>query len=484
MEVAIFSFKSIIVALVCLIVIQTFLSFINKNKSKKLPPSPLALPLIGHLYLLKKPLHQTLSRVAQKYGPAIFLHFGSRPVLVISSYSLSEQCFTTHDMAFSNRVHLPSGKHIMFDYNHIAAANYGPHLRNVRQVVTMELLSAQWLHATLDVRAGEVRDLAHCLFQSWNTASARLMRSNYFEKVDLKTKLFELSLNVMMTMIAGKRFYGDNVDDLDEAKRFRKALEEFYALIGPSNLENFLPVLRLLGVTGTAKKLKHLAELNEEMSQKLIDEHRRGGEKKKNTMIAKLLELQKENPQKYDDKIIQIIAISLLQAVTDTTSSSVEWAMALLLNNPDVLKKATNEIDEHVRNERLIQESDMVNLPYLHSILQEVLPSVPVGGGGGGGASHDPRITRKSKPERFEGEIKAKWMIPFGMGRRRCLGEGLALRELGLILGTLIQCLDWERVGDELVDMTEGSALTLSKADPLEALYRPGPVMMKILSSF
>ncbi|KAJ3679402.1 hypothetical protein LUZ60_017413 [Juncus effusus] len=512
MGVAIFSFKSILLSLVCLIFIKVFLSFINKSKSKKLPPSPPALPLIGHLYLLKKPLHQTLARVAEKYGPATFLHFGSRPVLVISSYSLAEQCFTTHDMAFSNRPHLPSVKDVTFDYNHIGAANYGPHWRNVRQVAAMEVLSAQRLHATSDVRFGEVHDLARRLFQFWNTASTSTMGSNYFEKVDLKSKLFELSLNIMMTMIAGKRFYGDNIDDLEETKKFREAVEEFFALSGASNVEDFLPILRLLGVTGVSKKLKHLAELNKEMTQKLIDEHRREGGEKKKTMIAKLLELQKENPEKYDDKIIQIIAVSLLQAGTDTSSNSVEWAMTLLLNNPDVLKKATHEINEHVGNERLIRESDMANLPYLHSILQEVLRLYP---GGpllvphesreqvsiGGyeipsgtmllvNAYHihrDPSLwdePTKFKPERFEGESKTKGMIPFGMGRRRCPGEGLAVREVGLILGTLIQCFDWKRVGDELVDMTEGSGLTLPKAVPLEALYRPRPVMKKVLSSF
>ncbi|KAJ4821442.1 Cytochrome P450 [Rhynchospora pubera] len=203
---------------------------------------------------------------------------------------------------------------------------------------------------------------------------------------------------------------------------------------------------------------------------------------------------------------------SLLQAGTDTSSNSVEWAMTLLLNNPQVLKKAVAEIDAHVGSERLIQESDMPNLLYLHCILNEVLRLYP------GGPLLVPHQSRenvslggyeipkgtmllvnayqihrdqslwdeptKFKPERFEGKQElAKRMIPFGMGRRRCPGEGLAIREVGLILGTFIQCFDWERIGEEFIDLTEGSGLTLPKAVPLEAMYRPRYAMMKVLSS-
>ena len=73
-------------------------------------------------------------------------------------------------------------------------------------------------------------------------------------------------------------------------------------------------------------------------------------------------------------------------------------------------------------------------------------------------------------------------MIPFGTGRRKCPGETLALRTLGLVLGTLIQCFDWDRVGDDQVDMAEGAAgLTLPRAAPLEAMCRPRHAMLGVL---
>lgn len=65
---------------------------------------------------------------------------------------------------------------------------------------------------------------------------------------------------------------------------------------------------------------------------------------------------------------------------------------------------------------------------------------------------------------------------------RACPGFGMAMGLMGLALGTFIQCFEWKREGPELVDLEEFTGLTLSKAKPLEALYRPRSSMMSLLS--
>ncbi|XP_078165457.1 isoflavone 3'-hydroxylase-like [Carex rostrata] len=498
--------QAILLSIALLIVFAKFvLSYTN---TRKLPPSPPVLPFIGHLYLFKKPLHHTLSRISQRYGPITFLRFGSRPVYVISSPLLAEECFTTHDLALANRPQLLSAKHSDGNVIGIGNANYGPYWRSVRRIATVELLSPQQLHASSGVRAIEVEDMARRLFKSWKTCCIGSEGSDWMKKLELKTILFGLSLNVLMTMIAGKRFYGDNIEDMEETKRFREAVDELSTLSGVSNIEDFAPVLRLLDLNGVMKRKACLIKQQLEMIKKLIEEHMTNSADTKKTMIA---DLQRNDPEGYSEQKIENIILSMILAGTDTSSNTTVWAMANLLNNPQVLKKAAAEIDKHVGNDRLINESDIALVPYLGYIMSEVLRlypgaplllphesredvtigdyNIPHGTMLFVNVYHihrDPNIWEepmKFKPERFNnGKAEGKFMIPFGMGRRRCPGEGLAMRQVGLILGTLIQCFDWKRTTNELVDLTEGSGLTLPKAVPLEAMYRPREAMMEVLS--
>lgn len=199
-------------------------------------------------------------------------------------------------------------------------------------------------------------------------------------------------------------------------------------------------------------------------------------------------------------------------AGTDTSSVTLEWAMSNLLNQPDILRKVRAELDTQLGQKHLMDEPDLPKLNYLQSIIFETLrlhPATPlllphmasddcvVGDYNvprdtllfvNAWAIHrDPTLwddPASFKPERFEnGEGEAqKLIMPFGMGRRACPGAGLAHRIMGLALGSLIQCFDWEKIGDQEIDMSEGLGLTLPKAQPLVAMCKARPIMHDILS--
>ena len=65
-------------------------------------------------------------------------------------------------------------------------------------------------------------------------------------------------------------------------------------------------------------------------------------------------------------------------AGTHTSSATMEWALSLLLNHPEVLGKARIEIDEHIGHDRLMDEANLAKLPYLRSVLNETLRMYPV----------------------------------------------------------------------------------------------------------
>ncbi|KAL7231732.1 hypothetical protein ACSBR2_009880 [Camellia fascicularis] len=83
------------------------------------------------------------------------------------------------------------------------------------------------------------------------------------------------------------------------------------------------------------------------------------------------------------------------------------------------------------------------------------------------------------KPKRFTGrEVEGHKLMPFGMGRRACPGVGLAQRVMGLALGSLIQCFEWERVTEKVVDLMEGIGLTTFKVESLEAMCKVLDIIM------
>ncbi|WRX09096.1 Cytochrome P450 - like 10 [Theobroma cacao] len=98
----------------------------------------------------------------------------------------------------------------------------------------------------------------------------------------------------------------------------------------------------------------------------------------------------------------------------------------------------------------------------------------------------DPELWEDStsfKPERFEGRegTTHNKLMPFGLGRRACPGMGLAHRVVGVALGSLIQCFEWEKVSDKEIDMTEGTGLTMPKVEPLEAMCKRRHIINKQL---
>ncbi|KAH7520259.1 hypothetical protein FEM48_Zijuj08G0125100 [Ziziphus jujuba var. spinosa] len=275
-----------------------FKFFILQYRSpyKSLPPGPFSLPIIGHLHLLKPPAHRTLQRLSQKYGPIFSLWFGSRRVVIVSSSSAVVECFTKNDIVLADRPPLLMGKHLGYNYTTVVASPYGDHWRNLRRIGSTEIFSSSRLNMFLSVRKDEIVSLLRKL--SCNSLQD-------FAKVEMKSSLTELTFNIIMRMVSGKRYYGDDVTDKEEAHNFTEVIEEVFTCGGATNPGDFLPILNWIGIDGYERRLQKLSKRADSLLQGLIEEHRRNKGSATNNMIDHLLSLHESQPEYYTDQIIK-----------------------------------------------------------------------------------------------------------------------------------------------------------------------------------
>ncbi|KAL9997315.1 putative oxidoreductase [Helianthus debilis subsp. tardiflorus] len=233
------------------------------RRSSNLPPTVFpSLPIIGHLYLLKLPLYRTLAKLSAKHGPILRLQFGFRRVVVVSSPAAVEECLTTNDIVFANRPKMLFGKIIGVNYTSLIWSSYSDNWRNLRRIASIEILSNHRLNDFHSIRVEETRLLIRKLVSCFNSGSSQ---------VTMKDAFYELTSNVMMRMISGKRYFGnDNLELEEEGKRFRELLDEMLLVAGTSNVADYLPVLSWLGVKGLEKKLIKLQEKRDVFFQRLI----------------------------------------------------------------------------------------------------------------------------------------------------------------------------------------------------------------------
>ncbi|KAF3675020.1 putative isoflavone 2'-hydroxylase-like [Capsicum annuum] len=429
---------------------------------KRLPPSPLSLPLIGHLYLIKNSLHQSLNSLSTKYGPVLYLRFGCRNLLVVSSPSAVEECFTKNDIVFANRPPTMAGDKFSFNYKVSIWANYGYLWRVLRRLTVNEIVSSNSLQKSSALRIEEIGIVIRGLFKESKA------NGSSGAKVYLGSWANTYVFNVMMRIITGERCV--NEEDIGTEKG-KQIIEEIRTVIFAAmlilNACDFLPILKWFGYKGIEKSMDSAHKKRNEFLNSLLGEFRQkkgniSTNRNRDTLVETLFSLQESEPEFYTDDLIKGVLLSLFSGGTETTSMTIQWAMRLLLAHPEAFHKLRGEIDSEVGNKRLLNESDLGKLPYLHCVINETLrlyPPVPllfphysledctVGGydipkhtilAVNTWAIHrDPKSwdeSGKFKPERFEAMEGEKEgfnykFVPFCKGRRACPGVAMAIAQ-------------------------------------------------------
>ncbi|KAL5979338.1 hypothetical protein ACLOJK_019236 [Asimina triloba] len=454
--------------------------------------------------------------LADKYGPALLIRLGARPALVISSWELTKECFTTNDKVLAGRPKFEVCTQMAFNNAALGFAPYGAYWRDMRKITVLELLSTRQLDTLKHVRATEVRLIMKDLYGLWEKNGKKAVQ------VEMTEKFGDITFNVIAMMVIGKRCFGSLSDNDDgDSVRFREATEEWFHLFGAFVPSDVFPFLKWWEVKGYKKEMRRVFHTLDALLSKWLEEHREtmGDQDFLDVLIS---HIDASHSTDYDvDTMIKVTALigeTVLTGGYDTTSVSSTWTLSLLLSNKQALRKAQEELDRHVGRDRNVEESDLNNLVYLQAIVKESLrlyPSAPLSGPhestedcyvGGyfipAGTRllvnlwklhRDPRVWSDPevfRPERFltenadvEGKGSHFQYLPFGAGRRMCPGYILAHQLLHLTFARLLHGFELSTPGDGPVDMTEGSGLTAPKATPLEVSLPDGLTQLQSLEN-
>nr|GEZ45205.1 cytochrome P450 CYP82D47-like [Tanacetum cinerariifolium] len=502
---------------IAIIIVIYCVSFIltNTKKTTSAPEASGAWPIIGHSKIFSGSSglpHVALASMADKYGPIFTVRLGVRRVMLVSNWEIAKEIFTTHDVHVSYRPRYLAAKILGHNYASFTFAPYGPYWRGIRKIISLELFSSSRLEKFKYVRVFELENSIKNILDLWREkrdADGKVL-------IEMKNWFWELNMNTMLRMVAGKRYTrAMEGEDEGEMNKRRVVMREWFHYLGQFVMGDALPFLGWLDIGGYEKTMKRVARDIDSMVGKWLDEHR---QKKtsgdvtdvKDFIDVLLLVIKVDDLAEYDvDTVIKATCTSLIVSSADTTTVMLTWALSLLLNNRNVLKKAQEELDTHVGKDRRVNESDIQNLVYLQAIIKETLRLYPAGFLGGPRAfsedctvagyhvpkgtwllvnmwklHRDPNIWSDPCdfiPERFltpkHKDVDVKGtdfeLIPFGAGRRSCPGMGLAVHMLHVVLATLLQNFKMSTANDAQVDMTESPGLTNAKTTPLEVLFVP-----------
>nr|GMC62295.1 cytochrome P450 CYP82D47-like [Ipomoea batatas] len=485
---------------------------------RSLPQPDGALPVIGHLHCFGggKLMHKVLAAMADKHGPgAMAIKLGSHKALVISSWEMARECFTTHDKAFSDRPRIAASKLLGYDYAFFGIGPYGEYWRQMRKIVTLHLLSNRQVEMLKPIRASELEISIRELYELW-VSSGNPKRG---VMVDLQPWVVNVIQNISVRMIGGKRFTGDSIDcnNKEEARRCSKVITEFLYLLGVFVLSDYFPFLEWLDFQGHKKSMKRIAKELDNLVGGWLEEHKKRriseeGWGAQDFMDVMLQIVEDNNAQISDfdaDTIIKATCLNMLVAGSDAIAVTLTWALSLLLNNRTMLDKVQEELDTQIGRNRNVDESDIKNLVFLQAVIKETLRLYPPAQLSGMRSSlqdctlsqgyHVPAGTRlminfwkihrdesiwpepnEFQPERFlttHKDIDVRGqnfeLIPFGSGRRSCPGIQLSLQTLHISLATLLHSFDFAVPSDEKIDMSESAGFLNPKATPLKVCLTP-----------
>ncbi|XP_069129911.1 cytochrome P450 2B5-like [Argopecten irradians] len=425
------------------------------------PPGPPGYPVVGNFPLfISSDRSKLFHQLRGKYGDVFSLQLGSRRMVVINGYEALKEAFVKQADVFSER----------------PTADY------------------------VSMKTSNDKGLVRCSGAFWKntrTFSMRALRELGFGKRSMENKILEevsvfldvigehngeafalgrvaqISVsNVICSIVFGERYAHDD----ENFQKLMWMIDNHVKLLSKAIVVTFFPVVRFL--PGDVTKLEALStnyQNTNRFLQHQIDRHRATFHKDniRDFIDAFILEEMTQGKTDYlDDENLTKVVNGLFVAGTETTSTTIKWAILFLIRHPHVQIKLRHEINNVIGSSRVPSIADKTQMSYTEAFIHETLrmanlvPFSLIHG-----VKHDtvfrgytirkedlvvPNLESSLfeeslfedphtfNPERFIGEDgklngKEHTVLAFSLGRRVCFGESLARMELFLFLTSLVQ---------------------------------------------
>ncbi|XP_066289712.1 cytochrome P450 2U1-like [Branchiostoma lanceolatum] len=459
--------------------VTLFLACVVFKRPRNLPPYPAGrVPVLGHLLALGRAPHLKLTAWRRQYGDVFTVRLGMEDVVVLNGYTTVKDALVDRSELFASRPTDYLLDAITGSGKDIIGARWGTGFRQRKRFATtvMRNLGMKVGRGSIEEK---IREEADCL--------RNRVAENNGQPFSIAHDVTVTVTNVICSMTFGKR-YGY------EDETFRELREAFVTLLvelGAGQIISVFPLLRFIPVVNRASTNVQEAcyKVRNAISEE-ISRHREHLDRENPRDFLDFCLLELEQQEKVDgmtDGNVLYMALDLFIAGTDTTASTLLWSLLYMTLNPDIQDKAQQELDAVV-GESLPTLAHRSQLPYVNACLLEVMrirTLVPLTGHTttqevkvqGYDIPEGTKVLMnlhslhmdpaywpdpdRFDPERFldaEGNVvnNPESFMPFGRGRRVCLGEQLAKMELFLFFSTLLQSFTFKTPEGAPPPNTEG----------------------------
>ncbi|KAK8674308.1 hypothetical protein V6N13_112601 [Hibiscus sabdariffa] len=357
----------------------------GKANRPSLPPGPKPWPIVGNLpELIKSKKKTSVSHWIHSFMKEMnteisCIRLGNVHVILVTCPEISREFFKKQDAVFASRPLTMATDVISKGHLSTVFAPVGDQWKKMKRVMVSEMLSKarhQWLY---EKRVEEADNLVHYVHnQCKNSDEGGL--------VNLRVAARHYCGNVMRKLVFNQRYFGEGKADGGpgfEEEEYIEAIFTSLAYVYSFSVSDYLPFLRGLDLerheTIVGEATRVLNKYHDPIIEDRILKWRDGKIDKPQDLLDVLISLTDDNGiSLLSENEIKAQICEIMLAAVDNPSNALEWALAEMLNKPEMLQKALDELDNVVGRDRLVQEYDFPQLNYVKACAREAFRLHPI----------------------------------------------------------------------------------------------------------